>query len=460
MGIMEFVGALLCAGVGGGIAWVWARRIGVTAPLVVGMAIQATLTVSLFAVIGLWAPDAITYDHMGRELASSWQGGPDPTREIGDGKEGFPAILGGLYFLFGSHPSSGLALNWAAHALLVVTVAATAQRLDLPTRRSAWIAALFPPVLLWGGLLLREALTWLLLALIVFGLVSFARSTLRHHYILYGAVFAGSVISLTWIRGTAALIVGVGGILVLLLTSRRRDFFARLLLCLTLLAILTPRFGDLVGSYLPKGETSASVSATEPPSDSESSSDAAELPSGAAEPSSDSARDQEIVPDRLAAIRDSLARDSTTSFGQSEASNGFSVAVTGSRVLLGPFPWEWQRTGIPLAVDALLWLGLLTAAAVGTWRSRTNLRMALLVVVPAGLLLGALVVTSGNYGTMQRLRVQSAVLLIPLAAAGCERRRHSSEAPSHEPTSTVPVLGAPSPSTLPPGAPVRASTIP
>lgn len=445
MGIMEFVGALLCAGGGGAIAWIGARRIGVTVPLVAGMATQAVVTLSLFAIVGLWAPDAITYDQIGRELAGFWQGGPVPTTQIGDGKEGFPAMLGGIYFVFGAHPSGGLALNWAAHALLIVTVAATAKRLDLPVVRSAWIAALLPPALLWSGLLLREALTWLLLALITFGLVSYARSTLRHQYFLYGAVFVGSVVSLTWIRGTAAIIVGIGGVAVLLLTSRRRDFVARVLLSLVLVALLTPRFGELVGGYLPNDEPSASVAtpgatATEPGTDDANSpGEGLDGDSSVGQEASESVG-QEASEDRLAAIRDSLARDSTTSFGQIQTSNGLAAAAaTGSRVLLGPFPWEWQRVGVPLAVDGLLWLGLLAGAVAGTWRSRTRLRLVLLVLVPAGLLLGALVVTSGNYGTMQRLRVQSAVLLIPLAAAGYERRHEVEDAPSRELASSVQV---------------------
>jgi hypothetical protein len=389
MGIMEFVGAVLCAAVGGLVAWYFSRGLGVTRPLLAGMSVQAVATIGLYVAVGLWAPDAIKYDQMGQELAAFWQGGPDPTTQIGDGKEGFPAILGALYHLFGVHPASGLALNWAAHALLIVTVAATAKRMSLPIVRSAWIAALFPPVLLWSGLLLREALTWWLLSLIVFSIVGYATSAVLRHYLLFGAIFAGSISALFWMRGTAALIVGVGGVLVLVATSRRANLLARLALAVLLVALVLPRLGDLVGDYLPDD---SGTTTSEPG-------------------------------DRISDIRESLGRDSTTSFGSTGSSEIVGRAANTAQVVLGPLPWEWPRVGGQIALDGLLWLGVLVASVVGAWRSRGRLRLVLLLVVPAALMLGALVVTSGNYGTMQRLRVQSTVLLIPVAAAGLERRR-------------------------------------
>lgn len=390
MGVMELVGVLFCAVVGGVVAIYCGRRLGVTKPLLVGMAAQALVTVGLYVAVGLWAPDAIKYDQMGQELAAFWQGGPDPVTQVGDGKEGFPAMLGVLYHLFGSHPASGLALNWAAHALLIVTVAATAARLAMPVVRSAWIVALFPPVLLWSGLLLREALTWWLLAMIAFSLIAYATSRLVRHYLIYGATFAASISTLFWIRGTAALIVGAAGIIVLLVTSRRSTLVPRLALAVVLVALLLPRVEDLVGGYLPDDQPSeASVA---------------------------------VSTDRIADIRESLGRDSTTSFNSQDSSGVAGLATNAAQVSLGPFPWEWMRVGVQLAADGLLWIALLVAAAIGGWRSRDRIRLSLLVVVPAALLLGALVVTSGNYGTMQRLRVQSAVLLVPLAAAGLGRR--------------------------------------
>ena len=75
------------------------------------------------------------------------------------------------------------------------------------------------------------------------------------------------------------------------------------------------------------------------------------------------------------------------------------------------------RPQAPFALDAVLWLTILGFAVLGWWRAPNRLEL-LLVVLPALALTGALMLTSGNYGTMQRLRVQTSVLLIPVAAGG------------------------------------------
>lgn len=71
---------------------------------------------------------------------------------------------------------------------------------------------------------------------------------------------------------------------------------------------------------------------------------------------------------------------------------------------------------IPLALDGLIWLVLLgfTIRACFILKDR---RLAVLLL-PAAALLAALIIGSGNYGTMERLRVQSAFLMVPVAVAG------------------------------------------
>ena len=94
-----------------------------------------------------------------------------------------------------------------------------------------------------------------------------------------------------------------------------------------------------------------------------------------------------------------------------------SLVDSALRVAFGPYPWEWPGLGAPFAFDAVCWLTVLMLAVLGWWCASNRLRL-LLVVLPALALAGALMVTSGNYGTMQRLRVQTSVLLIPVASAG------------------------------------------
>ena len=87
------------------------------------------------------------------------------------------------------------------------------------------------------------------------------------------------------------------------------------------------------------------------------------------------------------------------------------------RVALGPFAWETTFLPLPLMVDALAWFLLVTLTVVGVVVMKRR-SFSLLLILPAVALLVSLVVTSGNYGTMQRLRLQAAIFLIPLAGQG------------------------------------------
>jgi hypothetical protein len=90
-----------------------------------------------------------------------------------------------------------------------------------------------------------------------------------------------------------------------------------------------------------------------------------------------------------------------------------------AKVLLGPAPWEWQETSLILGADGVIWVILLILAIRGFVGATPSVRSVMLaVVLPALGLLASLVIISGNYGTMQRLRVQPEFLLLPLVVAG------------------------------------------
>ena len=226
---------------------VWARREGVVAPTVVGLVAQGVLTIGLYAVVGLWAPDAIVYDDLGRQFASHWRGGPVPA-EIGEGKEAFPLMLAAVYFVVGQTPAIGLAMNWVSHGFLVTALASVARRLNLPVVVTAWAVALFPPALFWSAFLLRESITWLLMAVFLYAVVGLARRITIRDVIVMAAVLA----ALMWFRGTGAIIVAGVGMTVLVLTARRRTLLPRLGVAAIALLVLAPRLTTLLA-----GNTSA-----------------------------------------------------------------------------------------------------------------------------------------------------------------------------------------------------------
>jgi hypothetical protein len=372
MGLEAWFALVVCIAAGSAATLAWARRTGVLLPALVGLATQGVITVGLFAAVGLWAPDAVVYDELGQEFATFWGGGPVPS-EVGEGKEAFPLMLGGVYFVVGPASAIGLAMNWAAHGLLIPTLGSLAKRLDLPTRPTAWVVALFPPALFWSGFLLREAITWLLMAVFLYAVAGIARRiTVRDI-----AIMVASLAALMWFRGTAAIILAGVGMVVLVLTAKRHTFLPRLGVAALALLVLSPRLTSLLAGYTTVGD--------------------------------------------IEAKRADLT-NADTGFAPAPAAGddgGVATSLVDSvlRVAFGPYPWEWPGLGGPFALDAVLWLTILSLAVLGWWRAANRMEL-LLLVLPALALSGALMLTSGNYGTMQRLRVQTSVLLIPIAAAG------------------------------------------
>lgn len=370
MGAGAWLGLVVCVVGGGAACLAWARRLGIVVPMAAGLAAQGLLTIGLYVAIGLWAPDAQAYDDLGQEFAAFWKGGPDPAA-VGEGKEAFPIMLGAVYYVVGHAPAIGLSFNWVGHGLLIAALAAVAQRLDLPVRLTAWVAALFPALLFWSSFLLRETITWLLMALFLYALVGLARRIGKADL----ALMVASLAALLWFRGTAAIILAGVGMATLVLTSKRRTFLPRLGVAALALLVLSPRLATLLVGYTTVSD--------------------------------------------IEAKRSDLSTADTGFSGGGGAEGGEPAGLVDSvlRVSFGPYPWEWLDVGLPFGFDAATWLVVLALTVVGWWRSPRRVEL-LLVLLPAFALLGALMITSGNYGTMQRLRVQSSVLMIPVAAAG------------------------------------------
>lgn len=381
MGPAAVLALVVCVVVGSVTTLVWARRVDVVRPAAVGLAVQGVMTISLYALVGLWMPDAIVYDQIGQEFAAYWDGGPEPSA-VSNGKEAFPAMLGAVYFVVGPAHAIGLALNWASHGLLVPALASLANRLDLPSRPTAWIAALFPPVLFWSSFLLRESITWLVMTVFMLAVAGLARRINVRDV----AVMVAALLALMWFRGSAAIILAGVSMVVLVLTATRRTVLQRFGVAVLALLVLSPRMYALLYGYT-------------------------------------TVEDIEVKRADL--------RNADTSFGSGSGSGsgpgGVGEGAEGDlatslvdsvmRVAFGPYPWEWPAIGAPFAFDAVVWLAILALAVLGWWRAG-NRKELLVLVLPALALSGALMLTSGNYGTMQRLRVQTSVLLIPVAAAG------------------------------------------
>lgn len=328
--------------------------------------------IAIYAVWGLWAPDARGYDQKAQEQVAFWAGTSSVAPGNTVGKEGFTLILAQVYQAMGHYPILGIMLNVTVCALTVPVIASAADRMGLSGRRSAWLAALFPPMVLWGGLLLRESLIWLAIAIVARSLVGLS---IRTTFVDIGCLALG-LIGLLWLRGTAAILVGTAGLLTLIVI-RRRPGPAVIGLLLAGFIVATPlaaRIGQITGAY---NLDKINMSRTEL----------------------------------------TLADSGFAAVSYSDPLGALKALPTMiPRTLAGPYPWEWAGMNPLFAFDAVAWLLLLFWIARGL--VRTERRVALVLVGPAVAILLALAVTSGNYGTLQRLRLLSGIMLIPLAAAG------------------------------------------
>lgn len=357
-------------------------------PVAIAFGVHVVIGLAILAVAGLYLPDAFTYDRVAREYVAFWNHMQDVPPSFALGKEGWVLILACIYRWFGAAPALGIIFNATLTGLTAAIVMATTVRLGWPSyARTAGLLILMPGFL-YSSTLLRESAAWILTALAAWaaaGLITKGGGVGNTLWLI--ASFAGML----WIRGSVAAPIG-GALLVGLLLARRR--------------VPVALFVGLCGALLIGGPLVARTTSLWGRADLE----------------------------HINASRSQL----------SEARSGFETTVystpvdlveklplTLPRAVLGPYPWELGALPPSATLDWLSWSLLL----VWTWRGllRSRGRSFLLVVVPALSLLAAIGATSGNYGTLVRLRSQAAILLIPLAAAGVRHRRPA-DPPTGSPT--------------------------
>ncbi len=371
-----------------------ASRFGVVAPSLLSYVTVLTIALTRYFQEGLSAPDAIYYDNMGVAIARG------QSSVISAGKEGLSETLGIVYSLFGHDPIFGLWLNAIACGLMVAGIGGIAERLDLPVRPAAWIAALYPAVLVWGSLLLREAIVWMLLSGLIFAVAGIVTRSGRLAWNIVLLIL--SFVGLLAFRGSVGIAIFIAA-LVAIVASQRGDKYRQggtyLLLAIVFVIIymspLSAQIEAVLGRY---------------------------------------------TVERVEISREALQRTADSGFVIGSG-NPFAAALPVlPRVLFGPFVWEFSSVGVAGVLEGMLWVILLVLAVRGWWRLPIR-RVGNVLVVPALTLLCVLAVTSGNYGTMVRLRTQVAIMLIPLAARGLSRTRRL-VLTDHVHQSFVPTAGA------------------
>lgn len=362
-----------------------ARRFQVLRATAVALALRVGYGFANYLLTRGQVGDAIGYDRDARELAGAWATAGQQI-DLVAGKEGWIYILATVYRAVGHAPEVGIVLNALVGSATVVVVAATCQALawDKARKPASWLMALWPVSVLWGPLLLREAIVAFLMALGMLG-----ASLLVSRRVIPGFVLvAVSGVLMIWMRGGLAFLLLVGMPLVaaaaISLSSRSSGRIVKsIALAGVALAVALPALGSRFSgvNYFDAERTQIVARA---------------LDTGG------------------------------TGFSSAGVSTGGAWQYVNT--LVGPLPTSWVNPSLLFAgVDAALWIAIWTLSYIGYRNLETNRWAVLLAVVPTLAMLLFLGQSATNFGLIIRLRGLAIPLMAPLVGYGIatvlERRK-------------------------------------
>ena len=374
---------------------VHSARIGI--PVALSVFTSTSLLIVNTAFQPFLSNDQATWHQLGVAAADYLTGASGQSVDYVAGKEGYIWLLGGIYAIAGKVPLVPIALNMLLHALLVITVAKTSVEVSdsfqvsakvkaRSVRAAAFATAMLPSIVIWVPLLLRESFTMFAISASTLCVIRYSRSR-RFGYLI--AAFP-LLLSLYWVRDSLALAVlfalCVGGVFIALRASKYSVLLRIALIAAAVIAF--PRLLAILDSTI--GVNAESVTAT-----------TAEL--------------------------SSIADSGFSGLGYN-ATLFEVLATTGPRVLFGPFPWEFELTGVMLLafVEGAIWIVVLVMAAravlVGRKSRRVedsafdDLTVSPILLIVAAIVLLSLMLSVGNYGILARFRPSALVLIIPIAS--------------------------------------------
>ena len=348
--------------------------------------------------------DSLGYDATAQAMVQHWTHG-FPFPRVPSGKEGFYYMLAGLYWLFGAHTASGLAVNATLAAGLVPVMSDVTRRLYGPAaaRYAAPLVVLLPGLFLWTSQLMREAGILFLLAV---ALNCAVRLTDR---VTFGgmAMFIVALLLAFTFRAPVALIVAAG--LIVGITIGHRQIVSGVGTALAALVIVV---AVMLGSGLGYSGYQTAVN---------------------------------VNLDQANIVRKDLAYSAQTGYAAEVDISTTQGALRFLPVgvvsfLLGPFPWHITGARqLPFVPDMLAWWILLPSLWGGLRASRRLIgRRQLLIVFPVVGTVLFMGLALGNFGTVVRERLQVVVLVVPLIALGLAERKALRAEPDAAPVDTVP----------------------
>lgn len=343
---------------------------------------------------GMFGPDALAYDAVGRSLAESWQGLPISDAEILSGVQsmsnpgwGMYHLVGFIYFVCGQSilaAQSFCAVFGALTAPMIYFCAEKIFRNQRVAKISALSIALFPSFIIWSAQLLKDGLIIFLLVLTI-TLVLEIQKKFSYGAILLLILSLFGIISLRFYIFYMVAIAVAGSFIIGINTSLQsivRNAIAIIVigLALTYLGVIRNAGSDV--------EEYGNLQ-------------------------------------RVQLSRQNLAESAASGFGEnidvSTPAGAIAAIPTGLAYLMfAPFPWEVEKLNQALVLpEVLVWWALFPLLLSGLWFTvRYRLRSSLAILIFVLMLTLAYSIFQGNVGAAYRQRTQIQVFLFMFIAAG------------------------------------------
>ena len=332
-----------------------------------------------------FAPDAEAYERIGKQISDYWAGVGFAPQAIREGwRPGYYHLNAVFYTAFGESRLALVVLNMFAGVWTALVTFYMAREI-LPVasaKAAAVLTGVFPSMVLWSILNIRDALATLCTVLIVlYGMRLAKRFKLSHLWI-----FAAAVLGLSLIRDYMAFLV-VLGLAIGSVTAVRTERVVGTMLFGTLVAVALTYFADQVGLF----------SGIRP----------------------------EGLLETAQGLRSGLQRGATSAFGLGAETRTIGAAlqyipIGGSYLLFAPFPWDIVTTLQAAAMpETLLWYPLFLLSILGFRISLRNRRTAALVPLSVLLVVvSSYALVEGNFGTAYRHRAQIMPLFFVFSGVG------------------------------------------
>jgi Dolichyl-phosphate-mannose-protein mannosyltransferase len=332
------------------------------------------------------APDAKTYEVAGKEIARHWQGlGPAPQGVTEGWRQGYYYLNAFFYLAFEESSFALVVLNMFAGVWTVLLIFnLTKNILSVEAAKVTGIlTAVFPSLVLWSILNIRDALATLFVVLMVW-----ASTRLSSHFRFRDLVaFLAALLGLTAIRDYMGFLVLSGLALGAFAAVRPNRMVTSLLTGTVVILFLTYTAEQL--------ELFTSV------------------------------RPEELL-GTAQILRSGLQANATSAFGVGSSTLTIGTSLQylplgASFLLFAPFPWAIETPLQLVAMpETLLWYPLFLMAIRGFWLagrrgdlSRTMIPFSVLLVVTASYAL-----VEGNFGTAYRHRAQVMPLFFIFSGIG------------------------------------------